>query len=314
MSTNNSNKTVIFFIFVPFICAPILPFFVGAGWVSLLTEILIMSIAACGYNLMMGYAGMVSFGPAGQYAIGAYTTGIIIVKTNLPFSVAILAGPLLAAFLSIFIGWFCVRRTEVYFSLLTLAFAQIIYTIIQKWYGFTGGDDGLVGIAVPDVISGTHGYYYFTLGVSFIALFVMWKIVNSPFGKIIQGIRENPRRAEFITVNVKRYQLSAFVISAFFLGLAGSLYSAFNRSIFPANIDVVKSTDIIVVCLLGGMQHFLGPVAGSTAYIFINKMLGNFTQYWALVLGTIIVLLVLYAKGGIAGYIYKTFIVREKGA
>jgi branched-chain amino acid transport system permease protein len=312
MRANYSTRAIALCLLAALICAFALPSFVGPGWISLLSEILILSIAACGYNLMMGYTGMVSFGPAGQYAIGAYTTGIIIVKTNLPFSVAILAGPVLAGFLSIIIGWFCVRRTEVYFSLLTLAFAQIVYTIIQKWYGFTGGDDGLVGISVPSLISHADSYYYFTLLVTCAALFVMWKIVNSPFGKIIQGIRENPRRAEFITLNVRRYQLSVFVISAFFLGLAGSLYSGFNRSIFPANIDVVKSTDIIVVCLLGGMHHFFGPVLGSTIYIFVNKIIANFTQYWALVLGTIIVLLVLYAKGGVAEYIDKNLLFRNK--
>ncbi len=289
------------------VTAFLLPLWLHAGWISLITEMLILSIAACGYNLMMGYGGMVSFGPAGQYALGAYTTGVLLVKTNIPFALAMTAGPVCAALLSIVIGWFCVRRTEVYFSLLTLAFAQIVYTVIQKWYGFTGGDDGLVGIRVPEILSGIDKYYFFTVLVALFCLFVMWKMINSPFGKMIQGIRENPRRAEFISLNVKRYQLGIFVTSAFFLGVAGSLYSGFNGSIFPANIDVAKSTDIIVVCLMGGMHHFLGPVLGSIAYILINKIIANYTQYWALVLGIIIIGLVLYAQGGIAGFISERY-------
>jgi branched-chain amino acid transport system permease protein len=275
---------------------------------------MILSIAACGYNLLMGYTGMVSFGPAGQYALGAYVTGILLVRTSAPFLLAFISGPIFAALVSIVIGWFCVRRTEVYFSLLTLAFAQIIYTIIQKWYSLTGGDDGLVGIMVPSWCSGIHKYYIFTFLIWVISLFCLWKIVNSPFGKVLQGIRENPRRTEFISINVKEYQLRAFVISSFFLGLAGSLYSGFNGSIFPANIDVIKSTDIIVVCLLGGMHRFFGPVVGAFIYIFLNKLIANYTEYWAFVLGTIIIILVLQARGGVSGLLEKIYSPRIIGS
>lgn len=297
------NRFLIVALLVGILVAVILPLWLKAGWVSLLTEILIMSVAACAYNLMMGYGGMVSFGPAGQYAMGAYATGILLVKTGTPFALAMLAGPFVAALLSIVIGWFSVRRTEVYFSLLTLAFAQIIYTIIQKWYGFTGGDDGLVGISVPRCLADVGSFYYFALVITIVCFFAMWKIVKSPFGQVVQGIRENPRRAEFIGINVRKYQLILFVISSFFLGVSGSLYAVFNKSIFPANIDVLKTTDIIVVALLGGMYKFLGPLLGSGVYILLNKLIANYTHYWAFVLGMIIVLLVLYARGGIAGLV-----------
>jgi branched-chain amino acid transport system permease protein len=297
------NRFLIVALLVGLLIAVILPLWLKAGWVSLLTEILILSVAACAYNLMMGYGGMVSFGPAGQYALGAYVTGILLVRAGAPFALAMLAGPFVAALLSIVIGWFSVRRTEVYFSLLTLAFAQIIYTIIQKWYGFTGGDDGLVGIPVPRCLTGIGSFYYFALAVTVGCFFAMWKIVNSPFGQAVQGIRENPRRAAFIGINVRRYQLILFVISSFFIGVSGSLYAVFNKSIFPANIDVLKSTDIIVVTLLGGMYNFLGPLLGSAVYLLLNKLIANYTHYWALFLGMIIVLLVLYARHGIAGFV-----------
>jgi branched-chain amino acid transport system permease protein len=268
---------------------------------------LILAIAACGCNLIMGYGGMITFGAAGPYAVGAYTTALLLVRASAPFGFAMIAGPAAAALVWIVIGWFCVRRTHVYFSLLTLAFAQLIYTVIQKWYSFTGGDDGLVGIPIPNFLDSTEAYYYFTLFVTIVCLLLMWRVVHSPFGKIIQGIRENSRRAEFISINVRKYRLAAFIISSFFLGVAGSLYSGFNKSIFPSNIDVIKSTDIIIVCLLGGMHNFPGPVLGSMIYLFLNKVIIRYTEYWAIILGTIIVFLVLFARGGIAGLISENF-------
>lgn len=307
------KRNEIIVLIIGLLIAVCLPFVIGHGWLSLITEMLIMGVAATAFNLMMGYGGLVSFGPAGQYALGAYVTGVLLVKLDMPFWMCMLIGPLAAGVLSIIIGWFCVRRTEVYFSLLSLAFAQVIYTIILKWYGVTGGDDGLVGIPVPDYLTSVDNFYFFTLIITVVSLLVMWKIVRSPFGMVIQGIRENPRRAEFISIDVKKFQLALFTISAFFLGVAGSLYAVFNRSIFPANIDIAKSTDIIVVTLLGGMFNFLGPLLGSAIYILLNKIIANYTEYWSLVLGVVIVLIVLYAKEGAAGFIME-YLPHKKGA
>lgn len=307
------KRNEIIVLVIGLLVAVCLPFVIGHGWLSLITEMLIMGVAATAFNLMMGYGGLVSFGPAGQYALGAYVTGVLLVKLDMPFWMCMLIGPLAAGVLSIIIGWFCVRRTEVYFSLLSLAFAQVIYTIILKWYGVTGGDDGLVGIPVPDYLTSVENFYFFTLIITVVSLLVMWKIVRSPFGMVIQGIRENPRRAEFISIDVKSFQLALFTISAFFLGVAGSLYAVFNRSIFPANIDIAKSTDIIVVTLLGGMFNFLGPLLGSAIYILLNKIIANYTEYWSLVLGVVIVFIVLYAKEGAAGFIME-YLPHKKGA
>ena len=253
----------------------VLPLFIGKGWTSLVIEMLIMSVAACGLNLMVGYGGMVCFGGGGLYAVGAYTTALLIVKAGVPFGVALIAGPVMAALVGVVVGWFCVRLTHVYFAFLTLAFSQIIYTIIFQWYGFTGGDDGMTGIPVPDFLASINHYYYFALAIVIVCLGLMWMIISSPFGKTAQALRENPERTEFIGIDVKKYKLIIFVLSSFFLGAAGSLFCGFNHNVFPAYAHWLKSTEILIMCLLGGMYNFGGPVVGSIIYIFLDKIIYN---------------------------------------
>lgn len=289
-----------------------LPLFIGKGSVSLVNEMLILAVAACGLNLMLGYAGMVSFGPAGLYAVGAYTTALLLIYTNVPFGLTLIAGPVAAGIVSIIVGWFCVRLTHVYFSLLTLAFSQVIHTIIFEWYGFTKGDDGIVEIPVPAFFQPIINYYYFTLGVVILCLLLLWMIVKSPFGKTLQAIRENPERTEFIGIHVRRYRLAVFVLSGFFLGVAGSLYCGFNKNVFPDFADMMKSTEMLVVCLLGGIYHFLGPVAGSIVYILIDKIISSYTEYWPLILGLVIIVLLIFMRGGIVGFITERITIMKE--
>lgn len=291
----------------------LLPLFMGEGTLSLVNEMLILGVAACGLNLMMGYAGMVSFGPAGIYAVGAYTTALLLIYTKTPFGLTLVAGPVMAALVSVVVGWFCVRLTHVYFSLLTLAFSAIIHTIIFGWYSFTHGDDGIVDIPVPAFLEPITNYYYFSLIIVCISLGLMWMIVKSPFGKTLQALRENPERTEFIGIHVRRYQLAVFVMSGFFLGLAGALYCGFNQNVFPDFGDIMKSTEMLVVCLLGGIYYFLGPMAGAIVYMFLDKTISTYTQYWPLVLGIVIILLLLFLRGGIIGFIEeKIKIMKQK--
>lgn len=285
----------------------ILPWLISLGYLSMATEMLILAVAACGLNLIFGYADMVSFGPAGHYAVGAYTTALLIVKLKANFALAMIAGPIVAAFSGVIIGWFCVRRTAIYFALLTLAFSQIIYTIIFQWYSFTGGDNGIVGIRIPTFLTGITPYYYFTLIIAVICLLAMWLICNSAFGRTLQAIRENPERTAFIGINVKRYRLAAYVLSCFFLGAAGSLFCGFNQNVFPDYAHWAKGADFLVVCLMGGLYNFFGPVLGAAVYIFLSKLIMSFTEYWPLFLGTIIVLVVLFLKGGFMGFLTAKF-------
>lgn len=288
-----------------------LPLVLTKGWLSLVTEMLILALAAGGLNLILGYAGMVSFGPAGLYAVGAYATALILVYTSWPFGLAFIAGPFVAAGAAVLIGWFCVRLTQVYFALLTLAFAQIIHTIIFEWYDFTKGDNGIVDIPLPELLKPIPHYYYFSLIVVALCLGLLWMIVRSPFGKTLQAMRENAQRAESVGIPVRRYQLAAFVISGFFLGVAGSLFCGFNKNVFPNYAHWIKSTEMLVVCLLGGIYNFFGPLVGSVVYLFLDKVITGYTQYWPLVLGLIIIVLLLFLRGGIAGFIAERWVQRR---
>ena len=221
-----------------------------------------------------------------MYGAGAYTTALLISKLQIPFFIAFLAGPVGAALISAAVGWFCVRRTAVYFSMLTLAFSQLMYTIclyvvyLHRWRRRHRRHQ------YPRVAQPAVPYYYFTLGVLLICLFTMWRIVNSPLGKTLQALRENPDRTRFIGINVKMYQYAAFVIGNFFLGAAGSLYCGFNQSVFADFLFWTKTFEIIIVYLLGGIYTFLGPSIGAIIYILSSKIITSWTEYWPLTLGS----------------------------
>lgn len=316
--TLNFKRTSYWFI-AGAIILMVAPFLIPQIWLSLATEILIMALAGTALNLMLGYGGLVSFGPAGLFAVGAYTTAVLLTKTGVPFALAILASPILAALVGIIIGWFCVRRTAVYFALLTLAFAQIIWTIIFQWYDLTNGDNGIASIPIPEFLYSITNLYYFNLVIVLVCIIAIWRIVQSPFGLTLQAIRENPTRTEFIAVPVKWYQLAVFVISSFFLGIAGSLLSIFAGSAFPAYAHWTKSTDMLVICLLGGIHNFFGPIVGTVVYTILAKVVSNNTEYWMFYLGIIVMILVLYMPDGIAGFIaekvvrYRNRTISEKG-
>ena len=278
------------------------PFVLGDGWTSVLNEMLIMGLAACGLNLMLGYAGMVNFGAAGFYGVGAYATALLLTKSDASFAVAMIGGPLVTGLAGLVIGWFCIRLTHIYFALLTLAFSQIIYTIIFGWYSFTGGDNGIVGIEIPEMLVDIRSYYYFTLLVFLLCLMSMWKIVNSPFGKALKAIRENPERCEFVGINTKRFRHGAFIASSFFLGVAGALYCGFSRSVFPEYAYWVHGADIMVSCLLGGLYTFLGPIVGGGTFILLEKLIINFTEYHLMVTGLIIIAIVFFLRDGLMGF------------
>ncbi len=219
---------------------------------------------------------------------------------------------LLAGLVGLVVGWVCVRRSAVYFALLTLAFSQIIWTVVFQWYSVTGGDDGLVSVPVPDFFFDITDCYYFMLATVSLCLLVIWKIVNSPFGLTLQAIRENAGRVEFIGVNVKRYQLAAFVTSSVFLGIAGSLSCVFSGSVFPDYAYWVKSADMLVICLLGGIYNFFGPLVGTLVYTVLTKIISEYTMHWHLVLGGIIVLIILAMRKGVVGTLVEYWTSRKR--
>ena len=288
----------------------------------LANDIAIWALFATSLNLLVGYAGLVSFGHAAYFGVGAYTAGILMKKLGLPFLLALPAAGLLAALFALAAGFFCVRLTRIYFAMLTLAFAQIVWAICFKWNEVTGGEQGMPEIPYPDfawfesigqvvpLVGGwrTAEYFYFvSLAIVAVCLWCLRRIVASPFGRMLTTIRENPERAEFIGVDVRRYELAAFVLAGAFAGLAGGLFGIFNRGVFPDFAYWNKSAEVLIMTLLGGIHTFFGPAVGAAALIWLNQQIVSYTQYWPLILGTILIVLLFVFPGGIAGAIGAAF-------
>ena len=289
----------------------------------LANDIAVWALFATSLNLLVGYTGLVSFGHAAYFGIGAYTTGILMKKLGVPFLLAFPAAGLLAALAALVFGFFCVRLTRIYFAMLTLAFAQIVWAICFKWNEVTGGEQGMPEIPYPDfawleaagqwlpLVGGwrTAEYFYFTsLAIVAACLWCLRRIVASPFGRMLTAIRENPERAEFIGVNVRRYELAAFVLAGTFAGLAGGLFGIFNRGVFPDFAYWNKSAEVLIMTLLGGIHTFFGPSVGAAVLILLNQQIVSYTQYWPLILGSILVVLLFVFPGGIAGTLEAAFV------
>ena len=281
----------------------------------LANDVIIWALFATSLNLLVGYTGLVSFGHAAYFGVGAYVTGILMKKLALPFVLAWPAAGVFGAACALLFGFFCVRLTRIYFAMLTLAFAQIVWAICFKWNELTGGEQGMPEIPYPDFgwlerVGGsvpllswrTAEYFYFlTVVLVAVCLWVLHRIVTSPFGRMLTTIRENAERAEFIGVNVRRYELAAFVLAGTFAGLAGGLFGIFNRGVFPDFAYWTKSSEVLIMTLLGGMGTFFGPSIGALVLILLNQQIVSYTEYWPLVLGTVLVVLLFGFPGGIAG-------------
>ncbi|MEK6709589.1 MAG: branched-chain amino acid ABC transporter permease [Nitrospinota bacterium] len=282
--------------------------------IYLAIQVLILSLFSTGFNLLFGYTGLLSFGHAGFYAAGAYATGILLMRTSLSLLPGVMAGALFAGALGLAIGFFCVRRTRIYFSMLTLAAGMMIYALAFDWKSVTGGDDGLIGIPrsplwLPGLgfvqMNALGSYYYFALAAAGGGIWLIHRVVHSPFGLILQGIRENENRASFAGVAVRRYRLAAFVISCFISGLAGALVAPLENTVAPTAAHWTKSAQPVLATLLGGIHTFSGPMAGALAFYVIQEVIEQVTEYWLLWFGVVLLVLVLGFRGGLMGYLQE---------
>jgi len=196
--------------------------------------------------------------------------------------------------------------------MLQLALGSLIWAIVFRWYSFTGGDNGIHGIPLPSIISSTSGAYYFTLIITAICLIFMYLIVNSPFGSVFQAIRDNPERSEAIGVNVKRHQLIGLMIAGFFAGVAGILFVTVEGSVFPDMMFWTFSLEILIMCLLGGWFTFLGPMLGAAIIVSLRTFVGIYTEYWTLILGIVLMLLIFFLPEGVLGYFVERFQPHDK--
>ncbi len=290
-----------------------LPLLVAPYQVTLLAYGLIFAIAALGFNLLLGYTGLLSFGHSAYFGMGAYAVAFIVKYFNITsMEVFLLGGILASGAIAALFGFLCVRYTRIYFGILTLALSQVFWSLAFKFYWVTGGTDGLrvptpslLGVANPEreekMIFLAHRYYYYVLVIFLVAASAMWVIVHSPFGKALQAIRDNETRAEFVGVQVWRYRWIAFLISGIYAGLAGTLWVPLNGLTTPDILHWTFSGKIVFFTVLGGFQTFIGPIIGGVVYNYLETYAVGHTVYWQMVLGVVLVLLVLVLPAGIAG-------------
>ena len=284
------------------IAAVVAPFVISEFYLAILGEALIMSLLALSFNLLFGYMGQLSFGQAAFYGLSGYTVAMLLTRIHFNFWLSLLAGILMASVIGLIIGFFCVRLRGIYFSILTLAFGQLLFFVIYKWHDFTGGDDGIQGVFPPELLKSPVNYYFFILVIFVCATFILWRIVNSPFGYTLKSMRENPERTEFLGIHIARYQLMAFVVAAAYAGLAGALWAPFYRSMAPSSLFWIKSGEPVMAAILGGPSLFFGPILGMFIMTFFHAWVLGFTVFWPVVMGALILIIIFLLPGGILGF------------
>lgn len=299
-----------------FLAALALPFLGDRYYTFLGTQIAIDALFAVSLNLLLGTTGLISFGHAAYFGVGAYVCGILMKTYAVPFLPAFIAAGLGAALFALVAGYFCVRLTRIYFAMLTLAFSQIVWAVAFTWNSVTGGDEGFSDVPYPnlDWLGNLPGFgdfrtpelfYFVTIVLVALSLFALHRIVRSPFGRMLTTIRDNPERAAFIGLNVRAYQLASFVIAGFFAGWAGALYGIFNRGVFADFVFWPKSAEVMIMAILGGIEYFWGPPVGALALVWLNQEITSYTQYWPFVLGVILIVLLYALPGGILGGLHS---------
>jgi len=282
-----------------------LPLLFSEYYLLLTGYILIAALLAQSFNLMFGFMGKLSFGHAGYFGIGAYTVALIATNTKIPLLFSIPAAIIVTGIIATIIGFFCVRRSGYYFAILTMAFSQLLFVIVYKWYGFTHGDDGIHAIPVPTFLDSSVAQYYFNLVLIGIAMAILWKITFSPFGYILRCMRDNPVRTEFNGIKLTRYQLIAFVIAALFAGFAGAIFTIFNRAVTPGIMDWTRSADPVIMTVIGGQFSFFGPLIGAVIFLFLQSYILGYTIFWPIIIGSILVIVVLFLPEGVTGLYQK---------
>lgn len=282
----------------------LLPFYGSTFAQVLATDILIFCLFAASLHFLLGLGGLVSFGHAAYYGGGAYVAALLVTHANSPMEIAFLLAPLGAGLAALAIGWVCLRLTGVYFAMLTLAFAQLIWSLVFQWGDVTGGDDGLVNIWPADWLNDTTIYFYFTLLLSVGGILVLRHAAHSPFGYALRAARDSQRQAEATGINTRRIQLLAFGFAGMMGGLAGALFVFSKGSVFPNELEIARSFDALIVVFLGGVKTLSGGVAGATFFKGIEDVLTRF-EYWRLVMGLLIIFVVILAPNGIVGSLRK---------
>lgn len=302
-----------------FLCLPLFLEHVLGRTALLASEILIFALVGLGFNILLGYTGLLSFGHGMFVGLGAYATSLFQIHFfNDSLVIPILLGTLMPTFVGVVVGYLVMRKRGVYFALLTLAFTQLFFYVCFRWTSLTGGENGLSGISRPDNFLGLdlnndYTFYYFTLTVMIACTILIKRILGAPFGRVLQAIRDNEVRASCVGYNTKRYKHIAFIISAFFCGVGGSLYAILLYFAFPEVFFVLFSGDIVAMTIVGGMRNFFGPVMGGAIFVLFKDLLSSITKNWMVFFGMMFMAFILFSPNGIMGIIQHIVGYFKKG-
>ncbi len=305
---------------VVIVLAYALPALLDAVRLRMAIEVLYYGLFAVSFNMLFGYAGLLSFGHAASFGVGGYTVGLALKHvTGMPLVPALLIGAFAGAVAGVIIGFFCVRLRGTYFALLTLAFSQFLFAIALKWRDVTRGDDGLT-VARPDIsmpglgtiaMGDTANFYRLELTLVLVCLWLAWRFTRTPLGQAVVLMRENDERAAFLGYNVFATKLVAFTVAATLAGMAGALFATFQRLVSPAALDLPLSTQVVFMAVLGGTTAFLGPFLGAGVYIVLQDWLSRTTENWPFFFGLLFVLIILFAHEGLTGLVSRDGVVRR---
>ena len=293
-----------------------MPFWLVAvgGYVELGTRVVVLGLAAMALNFLLGYTGVLSFGHAAYFGLGAYGTGMVIRYLVPSTGLGIVVGTLVGTLAAAIIGPLIIRLRGVYFAMVTIAFGQVFYFIAFRWNSVTGGDDGLTGwtrmpldfgFAKIDILHKPVAFYYLVFAMFAISVGIMAWLLRSPFGRTLIAIRENERRARFLGIPVDRHIWISWVISCGFVSLAGALYALLNNFVDPRALYWTQSGDFVIMAVLGGMRSFWGPLLGAAIFVVLQDYLSSQTENWMSFVGLFFVLVVLFFPRGILGAIRR---------
>jgi branched-chain amino acid transport system permease protein len=315
LNTEQSRKLIVLaaiwaiLIFAPYWMVPV------GGYTALATRVLVLGLAAMSLNFLLGFTGVLSFGHAAYFGLGAYGAGLTLKYLALSTPLAVIAGILLGGICGSILGLLIVRRRGVYFAMVTIAFGQVFYYIAFQWSSLTGGDDGLrgftrqpldFGLFKIDILSSDKAFYFFVLFCFAIAVSIMGFILRSPFGRTMVAIRENERRSRFLGIPVERHIWIAFSLSCFFMGFAGALYALVNNFADPRGLHYSQSGDFVIMAVMGGMRSFWGPLLGAAVFVTLQDYLSSVTVNWMSFLGLMFVLVVLFFPRGLLGFLQRS--------
>ena len=286
----------------------VLPYLLSTYYLGLVIEILIFAVFAMSLDLLIGYAGMASLGHAAYFGVAAYAVGLLSMELHWSVWSALPAALLIVAIVATLFGLLALRTRGSYFLMITLALSQVAWGIAFGWHSLTGGDDGLPNLPRPEIaadwsLAGDRSFYFFILLLVSVGALLLTQVATSPFGFVLRGIRESETRMQALGYNVWGYRLAAFIIAAVFAGLAGALYAYYNRFVSPDYLGVFRSAEVLLMVILGGAGTLVGPAIGAAVIVLLENVISAYTERWLMVIGTIYILVALFAPNGIIGFV-----------